>query len=419
MMHKNHFRCAIRIALMLIMQCMLIATYNKAHADFIVRRGIALYEPFMDRSAANQKYFNRTYGDPGILVKDHILRDIKAAGFDTIRLPVAPRPLLEQSEEQFEKSLREIFSGVDLIVAQHMKIILDLHTGHGGLPWQNGGLTRDVDSPEWQRYLNIVSAIAKRLKSYDRSQVAFEPFNEPQGPCRWIGRPAWPRFMKSLYDTIRVQAPDLTVVITGACWGNIDGLIEIEPAQFDRNTLYAFHYYDPHLFSHQGTANSGDAAHYISRITYPPRRDQRSAVQDQLNKNILAAGIDQNTKSYLLKQGEHYIARYFDEPVGPEAFAGRLAKVQTWAKKNAIHPSRIVVGEFGVTKDYGTLKAATPDDRARWFMDARSQFEKAEFGWIAWNYHYQGGVIVGEARGPLDTSIMRALGMRSPKESTR
>lgn len=349
-----------------------------AQPHFTVSRGVALYLPFMDRSAANLKNYGRTFGPLEPLVRKRALADIKSAGFDTVRMPVAPQPLLEQDGDRFEHSLDEIEIGIDVILAAGLKVVVDLHVGGGDKPWQNAGLTRDTNAPEFLRYLDVVEKLGERLHRFDPALVAFEPFNEP--PCDGTDHPGWPVFMKALFARARRAAPETTVVIAGACWGSWDGLTHLDPADYDDNTLFTFHYYDPHIFTHQGTLNTSDPSHYVSRVPYPLSASKYRKALNELTKNLNASKLPEMQRVELLSQGRRYLRRYREQPAN---FQRRVDAVTAWALQHGVADSRIFVGEFGVTKDMEHVVAATPRDRARWFRDARLAFEGAHFGWIA------------------------------------
>lgn len=379
-------------------------------STFQMRRGIALGDPF---AGWGPKKPGMTFGDPQVLVQYNVLSHIKAAGFDMVRLPVTPRPLLELDGEKRAAAIAEVEAGIRLIVASGLKVLVDLHVGGGGQPWQNSGLTRGLDDPNFLRYLDVTEAMGRMIAGFDPAQVAFELFNEPPHPCKWTNRPDWPVFQEMLYKRVRAAAPRTTLLLSGACFGNWDGLVALDPKPYDANTLYSFHLYHPHIFTHQGTLNQYDPGHYVTQLPWPPSSAaETKAVLDRALKAIAAAPIAEDQRKAVSDMANAYLGGYTTEKVGPPAIAMRVKAVRDWAVRNQIDPARIVVGEFGVTKTMKGVTGPAPADRIRWFRETRTAFEAAGFGWIAWNYHYQGGLISGEMWGPFDPEIMQALGMK-------
>lgn len=378
---------------------------------FKVKRGVALGDPFVSYSP---KKPGMVFGDPQVLVERKVLSKIKAAGFDMVRLPVSPRLLLEREGEARVAAIREVEAGVRLILASGLRVLVDMHVGGGGQPWQNAGLTRSPDDQNFRRYLDVAEAVGRMVAGFDPAQVALEPFNEPPSPCRWTDRPDWPAFQAALYQRIRSVAPRVTLLLTGACWGSWDGLTVLNPKEFDANTLYSFHFYHPHIFTHQGTQENLNAGYYVSGLAWPPAdANVTKEVLDRALKAIAVAPIPEEQRKIIARQAVASLDGYRADLSGPESLTKRVNAVRDWALRNQISPERIIVGEFGVTKDMKNIVGAAPADRVRWFRAARSAFEKAGFGWIAWNYHYQGGLIVGDVAGPLDPEIMQALGMNT------
>jgi len=44
-----------------------------------------------------------------------------------------------------------------------------------------------------------------------------------------------------------------SILATGVQWSNLDTLLELKPLK-DHNIIYNFHFYEPHIFTHQGAS---------------------------------------------------------------------------------------------------------------------------------------------------------------------
>jgi endoglucanase len=56
---------------------------------------------------------------------------------------------------------------------------------------------------------------------------------------------------------IREGAPQHTIIVESARWADDDDLLFLEPLR-DGNVIYNFHFYEPHLFTHQGATWAKD-----------------------------------------------------------------------------------------------------------------------------------------------------------------
>ena len=80
--------------------------------------------------------------------------------------------------------------------------------------------------------------------------------------------------MKRLYDAVRSESPDLTVIVTGGRGGGLEGLLDLNPTPFagDTHALFSLHYYLPYVFSHAGVRSSNKNARiwaFTTELTYP------------------------------------------------------------------------------------------------------------------------------------------------------
>ena len=399
-------------------------------------KGVSVYYPFMDvvRAKKNGPPSPPYYGSWSEMRARKVPAQLKEAGFELVRLPVSPVPLLAMGNEQDRQIAYSQFgAAISDILEADLNVVFDLHVTDANSPWDYKTVTADFNGPRFRAYVSLVTSVAQFLSQYDARRVAFEPFNEPPGPCVWSDRPDWSAFQKELLAAIRAAAPKLTVVLTGACWGSLEGLQALRASDYDANTIYTFHYYEPFVFTHQGAWFSSSFVRYLSRVPYPPITDrteefltivkQRAAADHTLNEAASAEVISE-AKKYLgyyfgERQGRNFISaalshfgRHVAEKEDRSFIQRRVSLAMEWAKTNGIAPQRIWVGEFGALGDVYGYRAAAAEDRQRWLTDARSVFEEFGFGWAVWNYCCAMGIIKGETSGPLDPGIIRALGLK-------
>src|SRR3954468_12847031 len=195
------------------------------------------------------EWFAQVY-DPKGYTKEHFeswtsaadIALIKSAGFDHVRLSVNPQPLMDLAHDPRRSA--EYFAYLDsamkMILEAGLAVELDLHP-------ESDLKARLKDDDFVEGFADFWRALAKHYSSWDPERVFFEILNEPEmrDPYRWYG------IESKLAAAIRQGAPAHTILAAGANWDNDDDMIFLEPLR-DPNVVYVFHFYDPHIFTHQG-----------------------------------------------------------------------------------------------------------------------------------------------------------------------
>jgi endoglucanase len=116
-----------------------------------------------------------------------------------------------------------------------------------------------------------------------RKKCFFEILNEPEFRDRY----RWEGVQSKLAAAIREGAPAQSIIAAGANWSGDNELLFIEPLR-DPNLIYNFHFYDPHVFTHQGATWSTNYVHYLKDLPYPssPENVQEAAalIPDAVNR---------------------------------------------------------------------------------------------------------------------------------------
>src|SRR5262249_7844077 len=103
-------------------------------------------------------------------------------------------------------------------------------------------------------------------------RVFFEIMNEPAvSPAIWNEQGA------RLVAAIRSEAPDHTIIYDHADYQRIDALTAVAPVA-DVNVVYAAHFYDPMIFTHQGLDWSEDPLRCLHQVPFPARRTDAAVV---------------------------------------------------------------------------------------------------------------------------------------------
>jgi endoglucanase len=356
--------------------------------------------------------------DPGFLAvfpdwRRHVPEGAVAAlaqnGFDFVRLPIDPAPLLRLGPGAAQDALiGQVVETAKMIQDSGLKVIVDLHTiPRQGETW---GTESIVAGPaRFNAYAALVGQIAARLHGMDPDRTALELFNEPTNDCGLVAEPekqTWPDQLSQLHQTARAVAPDLPLVMTGGCWGSADGLVALDPNSLDDdNLIWTFHSYDPFFFTHQGAGWTGGPVVMFAGVPYPP-----SIINDAIAERLLAGAIGRATAAGKTEMTTEVLQEALQayREVLDDAVSKDIAQVAEWANAHGLPSNRILVGEFGVIRDNWQGIPVPPDSRAE-FLDAKiSAIEAAGFGWAV--FDWAGSLAIADpATYRIDAALCPAL----------
>jgi endoglucanase len=342
------------------------------------RHGINLSDWFSQGS--DPKGYSKQHFETSITAADMVL--IRAMGFDHVRLCLDPRPIFHsnQAEQISSEYLSYLDRALKMILDQGLAVDIEIHAD------RDFKQRLETDDEFVEEFADFWRALAQHYSTLDPDRVLFEILNEPEvkDRYRWYGVEA------KLAMAIREGAPQHTIIATGARWSDDDDLIFLEPLR-DPNVIYTFHFYEPHIFTHQGATWSVNYWHYLKGVPYPsdPEIAQRmaAALPDPVNRlAVVRYGMD------------HWNAARID---------AEISQVVEWAKHWNVP---VICNEFGVYR-----KNADPQDRAAWISDVRMSLEKHGLGWAMWDYSGGFGVVTRATGRPVpDEVTVRALGRTMP-----
>ena len=304
---------------------------------------------------------------------------IQAMGFDHVRLSADPKPMMadHRPDEIPAEYLGYLDAAVKMILNRGLAVVIDLH------PDSEFKARLAKDDSFVQEFADFWRALAKHYSSWDAERVFFEILNEPEMSDRY----RWYGVQAKLAAAIREGAPQHTMIAAGARWSNDDELVFIEPLR-DPNVIYNFHFYEPHIFTHQGATWGSYFWHWVKGLSYPSSPESAAKV---------AAGVpDAGDRLAVIRYGEdHWDAARID---------GEITQVAEWARRRGVP---VVCNEFGVYRDY-----TDPRDRAAWIHDVRTSLEAHGMGWAMWDYSGNFGVVTKkDGRNIPDEVTLRALAL--------
>jgi aryl-phospho-beta-D-glucosidase BglC (GH1 family) len=304
---------------------------------------------------------------------------IRDLGLTHVRLCLAPKMVMDPATGDIRESVAvHVDRAIERFHQAGLLVVVDLHNED-----------RDAElNPAWQQaFVRFWGDFAARLKRYDPDLTVLEILNEPV----FRGRVAeWDAFNERLAAAIRQNAPQHTILTSGASWGGIDGLKALKPLA-DPNVVYSFHCYDPFAFTHQGATWSGEEVKPLRHVPYPSSPEAVAPVLATLEKY---PGAKQMVKDY------------GDQRWNKARLAARFREGIEWGRQ---HQVPLYCGEFGVFPRF-----AQPEHRANWFRDFGQVLAENQIGWGVWGWDEGFGLNRRTVAGKpvVDETVARALGLK-------
>ncbi|MGC8746495.1 MAG: glycoside hydrolase family 5 protein [Candidatus Saccharicenans sp.] len=311
---------------------------------------------------------------------------IKKLGLTFVRLPVDMANIYapEREDRLKPEEMRLLLEGIDLIIKSGLGVNFDLHS-LSQKEGQSDYSKRLQEDPSFaQEFIYFWEKLAERLSAFDPEWLVIEPMNEPV----FLGEEnKWPPIQAKLIEALRKKLPAETILATGALWSNLLTLLTLTPLP-DPNVWYNFHFYDPHIFTHQGATWSTDWFKFLREVPYPSSPEAvRRAISLVDNEEI---------KKHLQQYGEE---RWNREKIEEE-----IRRAAEWAEK---HEVKLFCNEFGAYRYY-----CRPTFREKWIKDVRTALEKYGIGWAMWEFDGSFGLVYREnKKAVVDKGIAAALGL--------
>jgi len=312
---------------------------------------------------------------------------IKKLGFANVRVPIDMANVYDKSQPDFlnKTNLPYLDRGIRKILSYELAIIIDLHSISQKEGGSNYSGPLGLDETFTDTFCRFWTSFARHLSQFDPDWVILEPMNEPVLRGK---EEDWPPVQKKVIAAIRKGAPKHSILATGARWSNLDTMLELEPLK-DHNIIYNFHFYEPHIFTHQGASWSSDWVKPLRDIPYPSSPE---AVKDLIEK-------------YADERIKNNIKRYGEQRWNTEKIEGRMKLASEWSNKHGVE---IICNEWGAYKRY-----CPPKYRVAWLRDVRESCEKFGIGWCMWTFDGSFGVVNRKnEKVVVDDDVAKALGLK-------
>lgn len=341
------------------------------------------------RLAALSRGFNADGWINGATPSAELLQQLRRAGMSHVRLPVPAERVMPRfaAKDEREATLRVLDKALKQLTTLGYAISVDLHPGE-----RFNRLHKEDPDAALQQMQEAWSGLAGVIRSYPADRVFAELLNEPD-----IDADRWQTEVEALAAFVRKLLPANTLVVGPVNWQRADSLPRFRPLP-DPDVVYAIHFYDPMVFTHQAHWDAQDPLHDIIDLPYPINPGDPKV--QALRKDLELRGA---TKA--LGMLDVAIAAARDKPTADRWLAPALQWQRQFARP-------IIVNEFGV------LKAGAPrESRLRWLAEVTAYARDHCWGWAHWELA-QGFGLVDRNTGRPDPDVMRAL-LGAPRAGRR
>jgi endoglucanase len=298
-----------------------------------------------------------------VLYDESFVAKLAQAGFTSLRLPIDLDLYVDQMTVNG--------TDVSLVVNPDLFTILDSFD-----QWTaKYGISLTIDYHQYDASLNFADAtstaetvalwsqVAEHFASNAREDIFFELLNEPRLSSG--GTPPtqaeWTALAERMIAAIRARDTRHTIIFGDVDWYDIAKLTQRTPFS-DANVVYAFHFYEPFLFTHQGANWTGlGTAH---DIPYPYSTDRWSQYSADF-------GFAQVTEQWLWDSLRNYYVNGTKS-----ALRNRVVAAKRWAVANNVP---VICNEFGAYDQSSQLA-----DRARYYTDIVDIFAELAIPWQHW-----------------------------------
>lgn len=416
-MTRLAWRAAPAIAL-----CIFVAAFARLPAGAAAptpafKRGATLVEffefPKIIGEGADRTYADPAYPHPLSALSLFDFDELRRIGFDHMRVPLDVGPLLQGDEQEQQDILDQLVAIVSAINRHGLAVLVTLFPPslHHELPqtYLDG-----LDGPKFHAYSAAVERVATALSAVDSGVVALEAMNEPQDKCHVLFGTDWTEYQQILVKRIRRIAARLPLFLTGGCWSNIEGIVQLDTDLLrDRRNFVSVHFYYPFLFTHQGATWSMPYLAGTIGVPYPAAAGSLAQTLELTRARFrtvaLPEGVD---RAAAQAQAEMEITKYFGQAQGGAQIEEWMNKVADWQMREGVDSNQIVFTEFGAMKQTISGVEIGRTSRARWLHDTSAGITRHGWGWTAYVLRDDPfGLYVHESDRNPDPDLMRALGL--------
>jgi endoglucanase len=311
--------------------------------------------------------------------------NVKSMGADVIRLPVRMHDMTGGAPEYVLDPLlmRYLDTAVGWAEKHQLYVIIDNHSFDPAAP-----TAENIDGI----LLKVWAQIARRYK--DRGKyVIYEILNEPHG----ISDARWGEIQGLAIEAIRKIDATHAIIAGGADYNSINKLSSI-PKYSDPNLIYTFHFYDPHIFTHQGASWGEPPLASLAGVPFPADAKRMPQIPDDLKETWVEDALTNYKRDAAFSR-----------------LAASLDKAVAFSRERNVP---VFCGEFGVY-----MVQSPEKDRIIWYELITGMLEKRNIARASRDYFGAFGIFSSptgtDFRGEVNINLVRAMGFIPPPQRTR
>lgn len=309
-------------------------------------------------------------------LKESDIQQIASWGMDHVRLPI-DYMVLEEEENPFHYK-EEGFAYIDRCIrwceANHLNIILDLHRAAGYAFHSLNENKLFEDEVLQRRFCSLWQEFARRYQHYG-SNVVFELLNEIVEP----DSSRWNMLSRRTVEAIREIDQNRVIILGGNHYNSVFTLKELEEIK-DDNLVYTFHFYEPHIFTHQRAGWEPEMRELDFAMPYPSGEE---VYQQYLQKS------------------EDFKKRYSCEEAMDKSYLRRC-----------LEPALAFRDQRGVSLycgEYGVIDYAPMDSNLNWHKDLCELLMEYGIGRAVWTYKLMSFPMVDENSQVRDSRLIEIV----------
>lgn len=314
---------------------------------------------------------------------------IRALGFDHVRVSIQPNftaPKIESGDPDLSDERMEILHrAMKPMIENDLTLVLD---NHAPAPIKDKVAANDPfrnAMTQWWR--NFAGQVAHHGQ-YTPENTLFELLNEPEKSFDDVER--YRIIMGQFISGVRASAPEYTVVVGGNRSNASEAIYEGLKTPFaDPNLIYAFHFYSPLEFTHQGIDSFGALYKQLRNVPW----------------DVGPGAMSEGEMADYPPEVRERMRRYNEKSHRKADLSSAFDQLKSWCDG---HGQIAWLGEFGVYSH-----TVAPEQRAAWIRDVRELAEEHGFGWAMWEARGGFGLFLPDDTRPLkvDEPVLRALGL--------
>ncbi len=280
------------------------------------------------------------------------IQNIRSFGMDHIRIPF-DQVVIEEFDKPFsyrEDMLKLLDRVIDWSLQEGFEVVLNLHHALGCYCDFAEGSTLMENEGQQERVIRMWEMLEDRYHDLD---IIFELLNE----VTTGDADKWNDFAGRMVAAVRAKNEKRRIIVGSCSWNSVDGLKALRLFD-DEYVGYTYHFYEPHVFTHQRTTIIPGQYLYNREIPYPG---------DNSYYNDYSAFVGGDPHAY-----DAYPV------IGRKYIEDRLRPAAEW---KAAHPDKFLwFGEFG------TIRHANTAWRENWMRDVIRFHVENNIPFSSWNY---------------------------------